>query len=390
MAEQIRRSLVGDSSSPGKAVRLASVAALSRLLGIACLPVLAFPLIARSQQADKPSAAVVVQPGAPGERSKTLPPSTHPSLPPLSAADISFMQGMIMHHSQAVEMTALIPSHTQNKEIRELGAKISSWQSDEIRFMQRWLAARGQPTSMAMPGMPDMDMSGKPMAPMPGMLTPKQMEALRNARGAQFDYLFSDRDDSAPWRCIDHGQGPLRYRWGRPGCRHFQFRYRRGQYAAGRNQDHAKHVAGTPGGQALIRSNKLFASLAAIALLGLAGHVAVAQAQSSSPSASTPAQDSKAPAKATADEEKDPFAPQPAPPLPPGMTGSDTKDPRYTLKPGLYDAGEAAMGMKHLAFLRSRRRFKLPLPLRTIRRCRRRSASWEWAMRQRCPSPCRW
>lgn len=190
MAEQIRRSLVGDSSSPGKAVRLASVAALSRLLGIACLPVLAFPLIARSQQADKPSAAVVVQPGAPGERSKTLPPSTHPSLPPLSAADISFMQGMIMHHSQAVEMTALIPSHTQNKEIRELGAKISSSQSDEIRFMQRWLAARGQPTSMAMPGMPDMDMSGKPMAPMPGMLTPKQMEALRNARGAQFDYLF--------------------------------------------------------------------------------------------------------------------------------------------------------------------------------------------------------
>jgi uncharacterized protein (DUF305 family) len=100
------------------------------------------------------------------------------------------MQGMIMHHSQAVEMTALIASHTENKDIRSLGAKISSSQSDEIRFMQRWLAARGEPLSMAMPGMPDMDLSGKPMAPMPGMLTPEQMEALRKAKGAEFDHLF--------------------------------------------------------------------------------------------------------------------------------------------------------------------------------------------------------
>jgi len=100
------------------------------------------------------------------------------------------MQGMIMHHSQAVEMTALIASQTENKDIRSLGAKISSSQSDEIRFMQRWLAARGEPLSMAMPGMPDMDLSGKPMAPMPGMLTPEQMEALRKAKGAEFDHLF--------------------------------------------------------------------------------------------------------------------------------------------------------------------------------------------------------
>ncbi len=142
---------------------------------------------AYAQQADKPSAPVVVQPGAPGEPSKTLPSTTRPSLPPLSAADISFMQGMIMHHSQAVEMTALIPSHTQNKDVRALGAKISRSQADEIHMMERWLAVRGQPTSMTMP---DMDMSGKPMAPMPGMLTPAQMEALRNARGTEFDHLF--------------------------------------------------------------------------------------------------------------------------------------------------------------------------------------------------------
>jgi len=100
------------------------------------------------------------------------------------------MQGMIMHHAQAVEMTALIPSHTENPELRMLGARISRSQSDEIRFMKRWLATRGEPTSMSMPGMPDMDRSGKPIALMPGMLTPEQMEALRKANGSEFDRLF--------------------------------------------------------------------------------------------------------------------------------------------------------------------------------------------------------
>jgi len=103
---------------------------------------------------------------------------------------------MIMHHSQAVEMTAMISSHTENKGVRALGAKISSSQADEIRMMERWLAARGQATSMempgtpGMPGMPGMDMSGSPMAFMPGMLSSEQMEALRKARGAEFDRLF--------------------------------------------------------------------------------------------------------------------------------------------------------------------------------------------------------
>jgi uncharacterized protein (DUF305 family) len=115
------------------------------------------------------------------------------------------MQGMIMHHSQAVEMTALIPSHTENKNLQSLGARISRSQSDEIKFMQRWLAARGEPLTMAMPNMPDartpdakmpdMNMPGmdKPvhsMPLMPGMLTPEQMDALRNAKGAEFDRLF--------------------------------------------------------------------------------------------------------------------------------------------------------------------------------------------------------
>jgi uncharacterized protein (DUF305 family) len=100
------------------------------------------------------------------------------------------MQGMIMHHAQAVEMTALISSHTENKDLQSLGARISSSQSDEIKFMKRWLTARGEPVSMAMPGMKAMDGSGHPLALMPGMLTGEQMAALRKSKGDEFDHLF--------------------------------------------------------------------------------------------------------------------------------------------------------------------------------------------------------
>jgi uncharacterized protein (DUF305 family) len=140
-----------------------------------------------------PPAPVVVQPGAPGKPTQTLPPSTRPTLPPGSPANVQFMQGMIMHHAQAVEMTALITSHTENKDLRSLGARISSSQSDEIKFMKRWLAARGEPLSAEMAEMPGMnmsdDMSSHAML-MPGMLTPKQMEALKKAKAKEFDRLF--------------------------------------------------------------------------------------------------------------------------------------------------------------------------------------------------------
>src|SRR5438552_2615291 len=146
-----------------------------------------------AQQADQHQAdqgpPVVVQPGAPGQPTRTLPPSTRATLPPRSAKDVEFMQGMIMHHAQAVEMTALIASHTENKDLRLLGARISHSQSEEIRFMKRWLEIRGELTSLPMPEMPGMDMSMQPML-MPGMLTRKQMDALRKAKGAEFDQLF--------------------------------------------------------------------------------------------------------------------------------------------------------------------------------------------------------
>ncbi len=96
------------------------------------------------------------------------------------------------------------------------------------------------------------------------------------------------------------------------------------------------------------------------AVLMLTGHEAFAQAQATPAAQALPAEvkqpEAKAPAK---EEEEDPFAPQPTMPLPAGMTGSSTADPRASLKPGLYDAGEAAMGMEHIAFLKKPAAFQL-------------------------------
>jgi uncharacterized protein (DUF305 family) len=178
-------------------------AALATAIAVSTL-VFAPASLARQGEAAKP---VAVQPGAPGAPSKVLPPSTRAILPARSPADVAFMQGMIMHHEQAVEMTALIPSHTHNKELRSLGARISSSQSDEIKLMKRWLAARGESVPENMPDMSGLDMPGMDpgmdmdmdmpheashpaMALMPGMLTPQQMEALRHSSGAEFDRLF--------------------------------------------------------------------------------------------------------------------------------------------------------------------------------------------------------
>jgi uncharacterized protein (DUF305 family) len=142
------------------------------------------------------AAAPIIQPGAPGQTGRTLSPAgaISPSRPP-AEADVSFMQGMIMHHSQAVEMTDLMKTRTHNKALLELGQRISISQSDEIRFMKQWLLDRGQATTMQH----DMDhMSGMQMDHMkmdmpmlmPGMLTPEQMKALAQASGAKFDHLF--------------------------------------------------------------------------------------------------------------------------------------------------------------------------------------------------------
>jgi uncharacterized protein (DUF305 family) len=151
-----------------------------------------FCVSAATSQAQKTPASnqpSVVQPGAPGQATKSLPanmpaaPLTEPS-----KADVEFMQGMIMHHSQAVVMTKLLEERSHNPSLVELGRRIDVSQTDELAWMKNWLTERGKPIS-TMEDMPGMDMSSM-MPDMPGMLTPAQMTALRNAKEPEFDHLF--------------------------------------------------------------------------------------------------------------------------------------------------------------------------------------------------------
>lgn len=166
-----------------------------RLCFVLTLLTLFFSLAVAAQE------PVVVQPGAPGQPTKVLPASTRGKLPPVSRKDVEFMQGMIHHHAQAVEMVDLIDDRTKNKDLRLIGAKISQSQTDEIKFMKRWLTQRGESTEMQMHAAPSAaEHPGHGHQPskggtegehlMPGMLTKAQMEALRNAKGAEFDRLF--------------------------------------------------------------------------------------------------------------------------------------------------------------------------------------------------------
>ena len=153
-----------------------------------------FSLAVHAQQGETRSPSVVVQPGATGQPTQRLPSSTRAKLPPLSAKDVEFMQGMIMHHAQAVEMTSLINERTTTKNLRLLGARISHSQAEEMKYMERWLQLRGESTSMPMPATqhtPGMDMSKhQHQMLMPGMLSQEQMDALKKAKGTEFDRLF--------------------------------------------------------------------------------------------------------------------------------------------------------------------------------------------------------
>jgi uncharacterized protein (DUF305 family) len=158
--------------------------------------VIAFCAASASSQQTSPtpqSAPAIIQPGAPGTSNKTLSQADAtageaPKVP--SKADVDFMQGMIMHHNQAVEMTEILKTRTKDPEIREIGKKIDVSQTDEMRWMKQWLTDRGFPISsdpMAGMDMKGMDMS---MPMMPGMLTPAQMDTLRKSSGPEFDHLF--------------------------------------------------------------------------------------------------------------------------------------------------------------------------------------------------------
>jgi uncharacterized protein (DUF305 family) len=141
------------------------------------------------QQPAQENSVPLIQPGAPGKPEKILTPATTAGTGQQgpTEADVKFMQGMIMHHNQAVEMVALMPGRTKNPKLLSLGQRISISQTDEMKFMKRWLTYRDKPLMDMVDGAGKSHMD---MPLMPGMLTPKQMDALRKASGAKFDQLF--------------------------------------------------------------------------------------------------------------------------------------------------------------------------------------------------------
>src|SRR5262249_22935540 len=117
---------------------------------------------------------VLVQPGAPGAQSHPITAEKATDLSSVRAteADIRFMQGMIHHHLQAIDMTNLLAQNTQSEDMRKLGLRMSLSQSDEIQMMRNWLEIRGQEA----PGDHASHMPGAPM--MPGMLSPEEVARL--------------------------------------------------------------------------------------------------------------------------------------------------------------------------------------------------------------------
>ena len=136
-------------------------------------------------QAAQPPPPTLIQPGAPGQSSKPINPAQATDLSKVqyTEADVKFMQGMIGHHAQAVEMVALLKERTNWEDMRKLGLRIEVSQEDEIKMMQTWLKVRGQ----ALPDPHAHHMGG---ALMPGMLTMDEMAKLGAAKGAEFDRLF--------------------------------------------------------------------------------------------------------------------------------------------------------------------------------------------------------
>ena len=128
----------------------------------------------------------IVQPGAPGQPPRVISAEQAADLSHVefTPADVKFMQGMIGHHAQALEMTALLATRTNSEDMRKLASRIEISQADEIGMMRRWLQTRGQ----EVPSEHAHHINGATL--MPGMLTPDEMSRLAAAKGREFDRLF--------------------------------------------------------------------------------------------------------------------------------------------------------------------------------------------------------
>jgi uncharacterized protein (DUF305 family) len=131
-------------------------------------------------------APAIIQPGAPGQASKVVNADQARDLSKVqfTDADVKFMQGMIHHHAQAIDMVKLLETRTQSEDMKRFALRIQVSQEDEIKMMRRWLEVRGQ----EVPGEHAHHMPGAPM--MPGMLTADEMAKLAAAKGPEFDRLF--------------------------------------------------------------------------------------------------------------------------------------------------------------------------------------------------------
>ncbi|GAA3744470.1 DUF305 domain-containing protein [Plantactinospora mayteni] len=171
---------------PSRRRLLIAVPATVVALGVGLFAVLRFT---GDPPAEPAAATRVVQPGAPGQAGRILSPAEQSKLPPPPAhtgSDVQFMQRMIGHHAQALEMTALVADRAESPEVSLLAGRIQTSQRDETAQMERWLTERGA----EVPG-PHTQHAGH-AGVMPGMLTPEQMGELRQARGREFDRLFVD------------------------------------------------------------------------------------------------------------------------------------------------------------------------------------------------------
>jgi uncharacterized protein (DUF305 family) len=128
----------------------------------------------------------IVQPGAPGQASHEITADKAADLSHVqfTEPDVKFMQGMIGHHAQAIEMTELLYSRTNRDDMRALAKRIDISQADEINMMKHWLEVRGQ----QVPDEHAHHMHGATL--MPGMLTQEEMDRLAAAKGDEFDRLF--------------------------------------------------------------------------------------------------------------------------------------------------------------------------------------------------------
>jgi uncharacterized protein (DUF305 family) len=125
-----------------------------------------------------------VQPGAPGEDGRELSGDDAAGVeaPEHTAADTAFMQNMVVHHTQALDMAALVDERTDSEDLPLLAERITVSQESEISLIERWLTDRDEAVPQAT------DTAGH--AGMPGMATPDQLAQLDAARGPAFDALF--------------------------------------------------------------------------------------------------------------------------------------------------------------------------------------------------------